>query len=46
MRRRLNLTSPLGRNGFTILAILALTNGQYTPGLCCAGIAIYAWTTR
>lgn len=46
MRRRLNLTSPLGRWGFATLAILALTTRQTVPGLCCAGIAIYAWKTR
>ena len=46
MRRRLNLTSPLGRWGFTLLALLAITTGQYAPGLVCADIATYAWKTR
>jgi hypothetical protein len=45
-RHRLNLSTPLGRYGFTILAILALTTGQYLPGIACAGIAYYAWNTR
>ena len=46
MRRRLNLTSPLGRWGFTLLALLAITNGQYAPALVCTSIALYAWNTR
>lgn len=45
-RTRLNLGSPLGRYGFTILAGLALATGQTVPGLICAGIAYYAWKTR
>ena len=45
-RNRLNLASPLGRWGFTALAILAITNRQYTPGIACTAVAIYAWNTR
>jgi hypothetical protein len=45
-RRYLNLSSPLGRYGFAVLAILALANGQPIPGLICTGIALYAWKTR
>ena len=45
-RNRLNLGSPLGRYGFTALAILALTTGQVLPGLICTGIAYYAWKIR
>ena len=46
MRRRLNLTSPLGRWGFTLLAILAITTGQPIPAVICTSIALYAWNTR
>jgi hypothetical protein len=40
---RLNLSSALGRYGFTALALLALANNLILPTVVCGAIAIYAW---
>lgn len=43
---RLNLSSALGRWGFTALALLALANSLILPAVVCGAIALYAWKTR
>ncbi|MEU3220019.1 hypothetical protein [Streptomyces sp. NPDC006971] len=41
-----NFHTPLARWGFTTLAILGASTGQYAAALITGAIAAYTWTAR